>query len=255
MKQSTNNLDHEDMIFPSINECPVAYNDGVYDILLDEEIKQPSYYRNAYQALRCAKSDETVRIIISSPGGYLTSAIIFKNLIEDCAATVIGVLEGEAFSAGSMILLSCPNIRIQPYTTLMCHSAAFGSAGMVQQVRDHVEFTGRNVEAVMEEVYQDFLSPEEFGDLKKGVEIWLDYDQISQRLEKMFDARDARAMEMLGEEEKALDVMSLIETQVEKGVDKALKKLYSKFDIVPKPAKTPTKAKQSPPHRNPPVVE
>lgn len=244
MKQSTNNLDHDDLIFPTINECPVAYDNGVYDILLDEEIKQPSYYRNAYQALRCAKPDETVRIIISTPGGNLTSAIIFKNLIEDCVADVIGVLEGEAFSAGSMILLSCPNIRIQPYTTLMCHSAAFGSTGIVQQVRDHVEFTGRHAETVMEEVYKDFLSPEEFSDLKKGVEIWLDYDQISQRLEKMFEARDARAVEMAGEQEEPFDLMSLIETQVEKGVDKALKKLYSRFDIVAKPPKVVNKTKK-----------
>lgn len=31
--------------------------------------------------------------------------------------------------------------------------------------------------------------------------------------------------------------MSLIEEKVEQGVDKALKKLYSKFDLTPKPPK------------------
>ena len=125
----------------------------------------------------------------------LTSAIIFKNLIEECRAEVVGVLEGEAFSAGSLILLSCPTIHIKPYSTLMCHSAAFGSSGIVQQVRDHVDFTGRHAEAVMEDVYRDFLSAQEFEDLKRGVEIWLDYDQINSRLEKMFEAREARMME------------------------------------------------------------
>ncbi len=104
-------------------------------------------------------------------------------------------MEGEAFSAGSLILLSCPAIHIQPYTTMMCHSAAFSSGGMVQQVRDHVDFTGRHAEAVMEDVYRDFLSTQEFSDLKRGVEIWLDYDQINERLEKMFEAREARFME------------------------------------------------------------
>ena len=190
------NFNDNDMgfILPQ-NECPVTYQDGTFYILLDEEIKAPSYYRNAYQTLRQAGEGETVELIISSPGGVLTSAIIFKNLIEECRAEVVGVLEGEAFSAGSLILLSCPTIHIKPYSTLMCHSAAFGSSGIVQQVRDHVDFTGRHAEAVMEDVYRDFLSAQEFEDLKRGVEIWLDYDQINSRLEKMFEAREARAME------------------------------------------------------------
>lgn len=190
------NFNENDMgILLPQNECPVTYQDGTFYILLDEEIKAPSYYRNAYQTLRQAGEGETVELIISSPGGVLTSAIIFKNLIEECRAEVVGVLEGEAFSAGSLILLSCPTIHIKPYSTLMCHSAAFGSSGIVQQVRDHVDFTGRHAEAVMEDVYRDFLSAQEFEDLKRGVEIWLDYDQINSRLEKMFEAREARAME------------------------------------------------------------
>lgn len=54
--------------------------------------------------------------------------------------------------------------------------------------------TGRHAEAVMEDMYRDFLSTQEFEDLKRGVEIWLDY-QINERLEKMFDAREARMIE------------------------------------------------------------
>ena len=195
MQKTKLGIEDEMTFFPPVNECPVLYKDGVYDILLDEEIKSPSYYRNAFQTLRNAQEGETVRIIISTYGGNLTSAITFKNLIEQCAAEVVGVLEGEAFSAGSLILLSCPVIHIQPHTTMMCHSAAFGSSGMVQQVRDHVDFTGRHAEAVMEDVYCDFLSAQEFSDLKRGVEIWLDYNQINERLEKMFEAREARFME------------------------------------------------------------
>lgn len=193
--QKTKLGDDEMTFFPPINECPVLYKDGVYDIILDEDIKSPSYYRSAFQTLRDAQEGETIRIFISTYGGNLTSAITFKNLISQCSAEVVGVLEGEAFSAGSLILLSCPAIHIQPYTSMMCHSAAFSSGGMVQQVRDHVDFTGRHAEAVMEDTYRDFLSNREFSDLKRGVEIWLDYNQINERLEKMFEAREDRYLE------------------------------------------------------------
>lgn len=209
---------NDEMMFGAQPECPVIYQDGVYDIFLDEEIRSPSYYRNAFQSLRTATENETVRLLISTPGGNLTSAIMFKNLIESCEADVIGVLEGEAYSAGSMILLSCPNIMVQPNTSLMCHSASFGSGGMVQQVRDHVDFTSRHAETVMEEVYKDFLSPQEFQDLKRGVEIWMDAEQVNKRLEKLFEIREARFAEEFGEMEDAPSLVDMIKQAVSEGI-------------------------------------
>ena len=249
MQKTKLGFEEEMMIFPPVNECPVLYKDGVYDILLDEEIKSPSYYRNAFQTLRNAQEGETVRILISTYGGNLTSAITFKNLIEQCAAEVVGVLEGEAYSAGSLILLSCPVIHIQPYTTLMCHSAAFGSSGMVQQVRDHVDFTGRHAEAVMEDVYRDFLSAQEFEDLKRGVEIWLDYDQINSRLEKMFEAREARAMEEMEGYEPPPSIEDMMFEAAKKAIaaheaEKAKKEAKARKAAERKPKDTPSNQKQ-----------
>ncbi len=213
------------------DQCEVSQSSTTYnafDIYLDEDIKDPTYYRQAFQVLRSAQQGDLVRIYISSNGGNMNSAAMFKNCIENCQADVIAVIEAEAYSAASLIALSCSGIEVKPYATMMCHSAAFGSGGIVQNVRDHVEFVGRNAEALMEEIYQDFLTPEEFIDLKRGREIWLDHIQIGERLDNMFEARNAKGCGVKGctecgpqedfEDIEDFDLEALIAEKVAEGI-------------------------------------
>ena len=224
-----------------VSQSSMTYN--AFDIYLDEEIKDPTYYRHAFQVLRSAQQGDLVRIHVSSPGGNLNSAIIFKNCIEACEADVIAIVEAEAYSAASLIALSCPGIEVKPYATMMCHSAAFGSGGIVQNVRDHVDFVGKHAESVMYEVYQDFLNPEELEDLRRGREIWLDHKQIGERLDVMFEARQARGCNNpdctecgAGLEEEDFDQMPTFEEMVEAAVERALEAFEKKKLVVEKKA-------------------
>lgn len=225
-------------IFPEqceVSQTSVTYNS--YDIYLDEEIKDPTYYRQAFQILRSAQQGDFVRIYISSPGGNLNSAVIFKNSIEDCQADVIAVIEGEAYSAASLIALSCPGIEVKPYATMMCHSAAFGSGGIVQNVRDHVDFVGKHAEAVMYEVYEDFLNKEELEDLRRGREIWLDHLQIGERLDSMFKARQEKISnldEQEVDEEETVDLKSLVKEALSEILDEKEKSKIKSKDKVDK---------------------
>lgn len=224
-----------------ISQTSMTYN--AFDIYLDEEIKDPTYYRQVFQVLRSAQRGDLVRIYISSPGGNLNSAVMFRNNIRNCEADVVAVIEAEAYSAASLIALSCPSIEVKPYATMMCHSAAFGSGGIVQNVRDHVEFTGKHAEAFMEEVYRDFLDATELEDLRRGREIWLSYEEIAERLDKMFDARDNESCDCGncdGDESQGFN----LEEMIGKIVEEKLKSL----DVAPKEkVKSPrqTKPKQN----------
>ena len=223
-------MSEEQMVPMFKDQCEVSSSTSTYnayDIYLDEDIKDPTYYRQAFQVLRTAQQGDLVRIYISSNGGNMNSAAIFKNCIENCQADVVAVIEAEAYSAASLIALSCSGIEVKPYATMMCHSAAFGSGGIVQNVRDHVEFVGRNAEALMEEVYKDFLTPDEFIDLKRGREIWLDHIQIGERLDKMFEAREAQGCGKedcteCNSDEPEESLESIIQEAVQKGVQAAL---------------------------------
>lgn len=245
----------ENMIPMFKDQCEVSQTSSTYnafDIYLDEDIKDPTYYRQAFQVLRSCQRGDLVRIFISSPGGNLNSALIFKNCIEQCEGDVVAIIEAEAFSAASLIALSCPGIEVKPYATMMLHSASFGSGGSVQNVRDHVEFTGRHAESLMEEIYKDFITEDELLDLKKGRELWFDYKQIGERLDVMFEARQAAGCndpdcESCGvdaqEEEEQFSLEDMIAEVSTKAVDQAIAKLTKKFDITPKPVKVKTPKK------------
>lgn len=243
-------------IIPMFKEqCEVSQTSSTYnafDIYLDEDIKDPTYYRQAFQVLRSCQRGDLVRIFISSPGGNLNSALIFKNCIEQCEGDVVAIIEAEAFSAASLIALSCPGIEVKPYATMMLHSASFGSGGSVQNVRDHVEFTGRHAESLMEEIYKDFITEDELLDLKKGRELWFDYKQIGERLDVMFEARQAAGCndpdcESCGvdvqEEEEQFSLEDVMTDVATKAVDQAIAKLTKKFDLVPKAPKAKTSKK------------
>ena len=233
-----------EMILPMLNEqCEVSQTSMVYnayDIYLDEEIKDPTYYRHAFQVLRSAQQGDLVRIYISSPGGNLNSALIFRNRIQECQCDVVAIIEAEAYSAASLIALSCPSIEVKPYATMMLHNAAFGSSGSVQNVRDHVEFTGRHAESLMEEVYKDFISTEELLDLKKGRELWFDYKEIGERLDKMFKSEagcgdpSCEGCSEDFDDEPEFNLIELIEQKTEDAVTKALDKILKKYNLVEK---------------------
>lgn len=236
------------------DQCEVSQTQSVYnayDIYLDEEIKDPTYYRHAFQVLRSSQRGDLIRLYISSHGGNLNSALIFKNCIEACEADVVAIIEAEAYSAASLIALSCPGIEVKPYATMMLHSASFGSGGSVQNVRDHVEFTGRHAESLMEEVYADFINPEEMEDLCKGRELWFDYKQIGERLDAMFEARTLKLEQEcefgdcdLDPEEpfnlKTLIKEAVVEALAERDVTQDVQVSVEKSKRTPRPKKPPS---------------
>lgn len=239
-----------DDLFPILKEeCPVSVNTqsyNCYDIILDEDIKQPHYYRNAFQALREAREGDVVRLFICSSGGSLSSAIQFKNYIEECEGHVVAIVDGEAYSAASLIALCAHEIHVKPYSTWMLHSASFGAIGSTENVKAQVDFTAKHADAFMEEVYRDFVTPGEMHDIRRGVEIWLDADQVSERLEKKFSKDNGKHSE--GEE--PLDLFEMIEGAVKESVgnigtlvNDAVNKALSKYDLPVK--QKPVRAKKA----------
>ena len=67
----------EENIFPPLKEqCEVIQSSftetyNMYDIILDENIREPSYYRQAFHVLRTAKEGDRVNIILNNSGGRI----------------------------------------------------------------------------------------------------------------------------------------------------------------------------------------
>ena len=181
-------------------QCEViqsTYTDtySVYDIILDEDIREPSYYRQALHTLRTANENDVVQIFLNNGGGQLDTAICFRNSIQECRAPVFAILEGDTHSAAGMIALSCDDVIAKPYCAMMVHNASFGSAGTSQNIVDHVSFISKQTERLVREVYKDFLTKSEIDEVVKNREIWLTDEEIKARWGYVVEARKDAQLE------------------------------------------------------------
>lgn len=220
----------EDMIIPMMqDQCPVMHSTvttNVFDIILDDNIREPSYYRDAFQVFRQAQQGDKIRMILNNSGGRLDSAVCFVNLMKETEAEVFAILEGETHSAASIIALNAHVIQVKPYASMMIHHASFGSGGTVQNVMDHVNFTSKQTERLIRETYKFFLTESELDEVIRNREIWLTDEEIGERLDLMFEAKAAEPCDCgdpsCGMEEEEFSLEDVIKEKVDAAVALAL---------------------------------
>lgn len=161
-------------------------------LFLDEPIKEVKYYRNILNAIESLGQDDAVLIKIDSPGGYLGSAMQIINAIQQTDAQVHVQIDGMAASAASLIALAAPSVSVAPYSSMMVHSASFGSAGIQSNVVTHSAFVDNQVKQIMKDIYSDFLTDKEFAEVMLGAELWFSSDEIIERLEKRAELQEKR---------------------------------------------------------------
>lgn len=242
----------EENIFPMINDqCPVDHSTQIinsFDIVLDENIREPAYYRNAFQVLRQAQAGDRVNFFINNSGGRLDTAVCFVNLMKETQAEVYAYLEGDTHSAASIIALNAHMIQVKPYASMMIHHASFGSGGTVQNVMDHVNFTSKQTERLIRDTYKFFLSETELDEVIRNREIWLTDEEIGERLEIMFEARANEpcdcgqcGIDLEEEQEDIPTLEDLIEKAVAQGIEQyEKKKLAAEKKASRKPKATPS---------------
>lgn len=161
-----------------------------YRIWLDEEIKDSPYYREALETLDTAGPGDFVYIHIDTVGGSVGTAVKMINAIRQSEAEVLGVLENKAYSAGSLILLACPQILIKPYSTFMAHSISMGAGGDLEKIVDYISFIKGESNRLIEDIYGGFLTKEEITAVKLGhKEVWLKDYEIMERLDGLAEYR------------------------------------------------------------------
>lgn len=97
------------------------------------------FHQPAPQAVRIAKY---IIIVIRSPGGDMIAAMSFINILkalESSGITLIGVVNGIAYSAGFMILSACKYRYMLENSHLMCHESKTGIAGTESNLKRHVK--------------------------------------------------------------------------------------------------------------------
>lgn len=149
---------------------------------IDESIKDQTYYRHVTKRISELTEDDVIKFEISSPGGCLDGLFSILSALEKTRARTVALLNGKVHSAASILALNCNDIFVAENAYMMIHNVSFGSAGKMHDVSSHVDFVKKQAKKLVDETYEGFLSPQEIEDVHKGVEIWLDADEILVRL-------------------------------------------------------------------------
>jgi len=153
---------------------------------IDTAFKSASYYRMVCNKIEELTENDVVEFQINSPGGDLTGLVALLHSIRTTEAQTVATIIGDCYSAASLLALSCDVVSVGSLANMLCHSASFHSGGKATDVRHHVNHLTDYAEGIFRECYEHFLSEEEIEDVLAGKELYLNFDEINQRLERKY---------------------------------------------------------------------
>lgn len=241
------------MFFP--NKSRITTNTDTINthiVKLWDDIGIPCEYQEEIDLIDSAGPDDVIVLDLCTDGGVMDTAALFNRALRSTAAHTVAVIGPSCASAGSIIALSCREFVIDNTSSLMLHTSSYGFGRSKDvDIFEHANFSRKSLRRLYEDVYSGFISKDQLEDVIKGQPFYFDCDELGERLDALHEYRtNLVQVRECGEcetgDEEPFDLMGLIEEKVEQGVDKALKKLYNKFDLTPKEAKVRKVAEKKP---------
>jgi ATP-dependent protease ClpP protease subunit len=162
-----------------------------YTVPIDGPFREPSFYRGVINMLMNASEQDTVAFMINSDGGQLSSLLSLLEGINMTKANTVALVVGSASSAASMFALHCNEVYVGDNATFLCHNISYGTGGKGSDVLAHVQHTTSSASKLLRKTYKNFLSEIEITDMINGKEIYMESDEIVERLqqrEELFQA-------------------------------------------------------------------
>lgn len=159
---------------------------------IDDDIEK---YADLLNILKTSSELDTIIIYINSEGGSLRMAIQIVNSMLQSKSNVITSLDGNAFSAATMIFLAGHEYIVNDNCSFMIHTYTGGIVGKGNEIDSQYDHTREYIKKVFAKFYEKILSEEELSEVMKGRDIWMDTEELVERLDA-----NAREMQKLQEE-------------------------------------------------------
>lgn len=148
------------------------------------DIEEPSNYAEWIEKIRMAGENDIIKFHINSYGGDLFTAIQLLRAMNESSATIIASCEGACMSAATLIFLAADQFEVSPHSMFMFHNYSGGAFGKGGEMMDQLVHERLWSEKLLQEVYSDFLTVKEIQSLLDNKDIWMDGDEVVDRLEK-----------------------------------------------------------------------
>jgi len=165
------------------------------------DVTDPSDYTDWFDTIRNASENDIIKIHINSPGGNLLTTIQLMRALNESAATIVCSVEGECMSAATMIFLQADLIEVSEHSMFMFHNYSGGTFGKGGEMMDQLKYESAWSEKLLRSVYEDFLTEDEIGMMLNNKDLWMDGDEVAERMKLRADKAKARLEEGESEDE------------------------------------------------------
>ena len=231
-----------------------SYMNTEYKIRIARPITEIDDFDEEITALEEAEENSFVYMQISSPGGSLETCDFICNRMDECRAPIVAEIGFLAASAASAIVLKADDWVIKDSSVMMVHAASYSPGyGRECEIRTSVTHTERINREWVERTYRGFLSDEQLDQVLDGKDLYFYADDLREMLPKykeyrqmMHEIEQEERDEAEGEDtEGGFNLLDEIDKRVTSGVESALGKVLSKYDLTPKTKTTRTKSNKA----------
>lgn len=163
----------------SFTDKPMGH---VHEYYLVGEIEEASKYTEWFNQIRHCPANDFIKIYINSAGGNLWTAIQFMRVISECKAPVMTSVEGACMSAATIVFLMSDSFEISQHSMFMFHNYSGGTMGKGGEMIDQIKHERKWSEALLKEIYSDFLKPAEIQSILDNKDIWMTGSEVISRL-------------------------------------------------------------------------
>jgi len=150
---------------------------------------EPSLYKILDELRMVNPELDTVRIYISSNGGYATECQQFINTLQDLEKVfkkenrlhkISITINSHASSAGAFTFIALENRLIYPNSRIMFHHSSGGASGKMSDMIDKIKFTKKHLDKFLGSA-QKYFTKKEWKRLNQGKDFWLDAEDMLKR--------------------------------------------------------------------------
>ena len=198
-KKTLGRNDSDDDFTMSMQSEPLGYTVksqqlNNFSVHITGDIRDAEYYTKIFELCLDAGENDIINFFIASNGGDLDGLNVLLEGIRLTDAHVCAILIGPAHSAASILALNCHDIVVTNSATMLTHNSRTGFGGKIADLEAFTNFSRKISNKLIKDTYEAFLNPTELQEVLHGKELWLDSEQIKERLQ-------ARMEFLIGEKE------------------------------------------------------
>ena len=177
----------------NVYSYPVHSHDHVIYI---DDLSWLEDHQDRLQIIRQATPDDTIRVVINSPGGVVSIAMAYVSAIRESQAQIVTHAEGNVCSAGTILWLACKDRTVSPLTEFMFHNYQGGTYGDGANMYSQIAFEKHYFDRLMDTFYTGVLTDTELATIKGGGQVWMDEIEILKRTAAvLLDERNIKRMQ------------------------------------------------------------